>query len=138
MAAPFAKLLLQIVVPVVAVLARALPAAYGQALQNARKSGLNAAEAAAPVFGTRISRSEALQVLNLAEAEANPEAIQKVCPACVFALFYSTNCLKSSQLVCFMYIYFSYSNLTSILRQMMSARVGVFISSQKSSGRTSC
>jgi len=75
---PLLKLLAQIVVPVVAVLARALPAAYAQALQNARKSGVNAAEAAAPVFGKRISRSEALQVLNLTEAEASsPEAIQK-------------------------------------------------------------
>lgn len=75
---PLLRLLAQIVVPVVAVLARALPAAYAQALQNARKSGVNAAEAAAPVFGKRISRSEALQVLNLTEVEASsPEAIQK-------------------------------------------------------------
>jgi import inner membrane translocase subunit TIM16 len=77
---PFARLLAQIVVPVVAVLARALPAAYAQALQNARKAGVDATEAAAPVFGKRISRSEALQVLNLTEQEAaNPEVIQKVC-----------------------------------------------------------
>ena len=76
---PFARILAQIVVPVVAVLARALPAAYSQALQNARKAGVDATEAAAPVFGKRISRSEALQILNLTEAEAaNPEAIQKV------------------------------------------------------------
>eukprot|EP00539_Tryblionella_compressa_P014106 CAMPEP_0178829822 /NCGR_PEP_ID=MMETSP0746-20121128/8573_1 /TAXON_ID=913974 /ORGANISM="Nitzschia punctata, Strain CCMP561" /LENGTH=124 /DNA_ID=CAMNT_0020491905 /DNA_START=95 /DNA_END=465 /DNA_ORIENTATION=- len=76
---PFARLLAQIVVPVVAVLARALPAAYAQALQNARKAGVDAAEASAPVFGKRISRSEALQVLNLTEEElaANPEAVQK-------------------------------------------------------------
>lgn len=77
---PFARLLAQIVVPVVAVLARALPAAYAQALQNARRAGVDAAEASAPVFGKRISRAEALQVLNLTENEvaANPEAIQKV------------------------------------------------------------
>ena len=75
---PFARILAQIVVPVVAVLARALPAAYSQALQNARKAGVDATEAAAPVFGKRISRSEALQILNLTEASANPEAIQKV------------------------------------------------------------
>ncbi|KAG7338942.1 Pam16 protein translocase-associated protein import motor subunit [Nitzschia inconspicua] len=76
---PIARLLAQLVVPVVAVLARALPAAYAQALQNARKAGVDAAEASAPVFGKRISRSEALQVLNLTEEEiaANPEAIQK-------------------------------------------------------------
>jgi hypothetical protein len=79
---PFARIIAQIVVPVVAVLARALPAAYAQALQNARKSGVDAAEAAKPVFGKRISRSEAIQVLNLTEEEvaANPEAVQKVRP----------------------------------------------------------
>ena len=77
---PIARILAQIVVPVVAVLARALPSAYAQALQNARKAGVYATEAAAPVFGKRISRSEALQVLNLTEEQvaANPEAIQKV------------------------------------------------------------
>lgn len=76
---PLARLVAQLVVPLVAVLARAIPAAYGQALQNARKAGVDAAEASAPVFGKRISRSEALQVLNLTEKEAaNPEAIQKV------------------------------------------------------------
>lgn len=75
---PFARILAQIVVPVVAVLARAIPAAYGQALNNARKAGVDAAEASAPVFGKRISRSEALQVLNLTEKEATPQAIQKV------------------------------------------------------------
>lgn len=82
---PIARILAQIVVPVVAVLARAIPAAYGQALQNARKAGVGATEAAAPVFGKRISRSEALQVLNLTEKEATPEAIQKVSLSCLFA-----------------------------------------------------
>lgn len=75
---PLARILAQIVVPVIAVLARTIPAAYGQALRNARKGGIDATEAAAPVFGKKISRSEALQVLNLAEAEATPEAVQKV------------------------------------------------------------
>ncbi|KAL3905940.1 MAG: hypothetical protein SGARI_004228 [Bacillariaceae sp.] len=77
---PIARILAQIVVPVVAVLARALPSAYAQALQNARKAGVDAAEASAPVFGKRITQSEALQVLNLTKEEiaANPEAIQKV------------------------------------------------------------
>lgn len=75
---PLARLLAQLVVPVVAVLARALPAAYAQALQNAKKAGVDAAEASAPVFGRRIARNEALQILNLSEAEATPEAIQKV------------------------------------------------------------
>jgi hypothetical protein len=75
---PFVRILAQALIPVVAVLARALPAAYGQALQNARKVGVDATEAAAPVFGKRISRSEALNVLNLTEKEVTPEAVQKV------------------------------------------------------------
>ena len=74
---PLARIIAQLVVPVVAVLARALPSAYAQALQNARKAGVDATEAAAPVFGKRISRSEALQVLNLTEKEVTPEAVQK-------------------------------------------------------------
>jgi hypothetical protein len=80
---PLARLLAQVIVPVIAVMARALPAAYAQALQNARKAGVSAStEAAAPVFGKRISRSEALQVLNVTEQElaADPELIQKVRP----------------------------------------------------------
>lgn len=77
---PFARLLAQIVVPVVAVLARAIPAAYGQALNNARKAGVDATEAAAPVFGKHIPRMEALQVLNITEKEikADPTIVQKV------------------------------------------------------------
>jgi len=76
---PFARILAQIVVPVVAVLARAIPAAYGAALNNARKSGIDATEAAAPVFGKRISQSEALSVLNITKKEfkADPEIVQK-------------------------------------------------------------
>jgi|Transcript_3143 import inner membrane translocase subunit TIM16 len=75
---PFARILAQVVVPVVAVLARAIPAAYGQALNNARKAGVDATEAAAPVFGKRITRSEALQVLNITEQEikADPKIVQ--------------------------------------------------------------
>jgi len=76
---PFARILAQVIVPVVAVLARAIPAAYGQALNNARKAGVDATEAAAPVFGKRISRSEALMVLNITEQElkADPQIVQK-------------------------------------------------------------
>lgn len=83
---PLARIIAQLVVPVVAVLARALPAAYAQALQNARKAGVDAAEASAPVFGKRITRSEALQVLNLTEAEATPQAVQKVSVVCPILL----------------------------------------------------
>jgi import inner membrane translocase subunit TIM16 len=77
---PFVRILAQLVVPVVAVLARALPAAYAQALQNAKKAGVDAGPAAGNILRKTISRSEALQVLNLTEKEAvSVEAIQKVC-----------------------------------------------------------
>lgn len=83
---PFARMLAQIVVPVIAVLARAIPAAYGQALNNARKAGMDtaASEAGAaaknvPIFGKRISHSEALQVLNITEEQlsSDPTIVQK-------------------------------------------------------------
>lgn len=78
---PFARMIAQVIVPVVAVLARAIPAAYAQALQNARKSGVDANSAAQATNFLRktMSKSEALQVLNLSEGEATAEAISKVC-----------------------------------------------------------
>lgn len=76
---PLARLLAQLVVPVVAVLARALPAAYAQALQNARKAGVTHKDATQSLLRKAISRTEALQVLNLTEQEAaNPEIIRRV------------------------------------------------------------
>eukprot|EP00977_Amphora_coffeiformis_P022840 scaffold11639_cov172-Amphora_coffeaeformis.AAC.17 len=77
---PLARLFAQLVVPVVAVLARAIPAAYSQALQNARKSGINVETAAkASTFLRKtMTKSEALQILNLSENEATAEAIAKV------------------------------------------------------------
>ena len=87
---PFARIAAQVIVPIIAVMARALPAAYGQALQNARKAGVNAStEAAAPVFGKRITRSEALQVLNVTEQEitADPKIIEKVCPLSTISFY---------------------------------------------------
>lgn len=79
---PLGRILAQVIVPVIAVLARALPAAYAAAVQNAKKNGGQAAkqgfEGAAPWQATRMSRSEALQVMNITEQEATAEAIQKV------------------------------------------------------------
>ncbi|KAL7523163.1 hypothetical protein ACHAXR_000046, partial [Thalassiosira sp. AJA248-18] len=66
----------------VAILARALPAAYAAALQNARKSGADkAAEEAARkgasfLSKARMSKDEALMVLNLTEKEVTAEALQ--------------------------------------------------------------
>ena len=71
----------------ISVLARAIPAAYGAALQNARKGGVDAAARASKggkggsVFSTnKISVDEALLVLNVEKAEvvSKPELIQKV------------------------------------------------------------
>lgn len=90
---PLARLLAQLVVPVVAVLARALPAAYAQALQNARKSGMDAAPSAASILRKTLTKQEALQILNLEESTATAEAIQKVRCCCCYSstLFTSTN-----------------------------------------------
>ena len=73
---PLARIIAQLVVPVVAILARALPTAYAQALNNAKKAGTTA-ETVQQSLRKTISREEALQILNLSEAEATAEAIQK-------------------------------------------------------------
>lgn len=73
---PLARVLAQLVVPVVAILARALPAAYAQALQNAKKAGVDGA--AAPLLRKVLTKQEALQILNLREGKATAEAVQKV------------------------------------------------------------
>jgi hypothetical protein len=75
---PLARVLAQVIVPVVAVLARALPAAYAEALQNARKAGVNAAPQAASMLRKTLSKQEALQILNISESEATAEAVQMV------------------------------------------------------------
>ncbi|KAL7438129.1 hypothetical protein ACHAXM_006067 [Skeletonema potamos] len=80
---PLGRVIAQVVIAGVAVLARAIPAAYGAALANARKSGADkaaeeAARKGASFLGkARISKDEALQILNLSEGEATAEAVQK-------------------------------------------------------------
>lgn len=77
--APFlGRIIAQLVVPVIAVLARALPAAYSAAVHNAKKNGAQAAKDPSPFAKSRMSRSEALQVMNITEQDATAEAIQKV------------------------------------------------------------
>ncbi len=83
---PIARVLAQAAVMGVTILIRAIPAAYGAALQNARKSGVDAAAASAKtggVFGGRkMALDEAMMVLNLeTKAELDPKLIQKVCKA---------------------------------------------------------
>jgi mitochondrial import inner membrane translocase subunit TIM16 len=74
---PIARLLAQVIVPVIAIVARSLPAAYAQALQNAKKNGTAAAASESSLLRKLISRSEALQILNLTESEATVEAVQR-------------------------------------------------------------
>eukprot|EP01083_Nonionella_stella_P021879 60553_1 len=80
---PIARILVQGALAGVAVLARALLAAYAAALQNARKSGADkAAEAAANkgasfLSKARMQKDEALMILHLQESEATVEAVQK-------------------------------------------------------------
>jgi import inner membrane translocase subunit TIM16 len=79
---PLARIIAQVIVPVVAVLARALPAAYAQALQNAKKSGAattTSTESMQQMLRKTITRQESLQILHLNEETATAEAIQKVC-----------------------------------------------------------
>jgi len=68
---PLARVLVQAAVIGISVLARALPAAYGQALVNARKGGLDEAAGVkgSPgegiLAGKKMANDEALQVLNI-------------------------------------------------------------------------
>jgi import inner membrane translocase subunit TIM16 len=78
MVGPLGRILAQVVVPVIAVLARALPAAYAAAVQNAKKNGAQAARDPSPFSKATMSRSEAFQIMNVSEQEATAEAIQKV------------------------------------------------------------
>ena len=80
---PFARLIAQLIVPAIAIIAKTLPAAYAAALQNARKSGV--ADSATDVTNkgasflgrARMSKDEALQVLNLNEHDCNVETVQR-------------------------------------------------------------
>jgi len=81
-AGPFARVIVQVVVAGIAVLSRALPAAYQQALQNAKKGGVDAeaAKSAGGMFARKvISHAEAMQVLNVTEEEIvkDPEVVQR-------------------------------------------------------------
>ena len=155
-AGPLARLLAQLVVPVIAVLARDLPAAYAQALQNARKAGgAAAADAAAqaPLFGRKVmSQQEALQILNLTETKTlTPEAVQKVrigkymlddkvephvLGSTLFLRHLAYVLSSSFWLFLTMYIVIqSKSNLTNSCKPMMLAKVDRFICNPNFIGR---
>uniref|UniRef100_A0A7S2RNN5 Mitochondrial import inner membrane translocase subunit TIM16 n=1 Tax=Eucampia antarctica TaxID=49252 RepID=A0A7S2RNN5_9STRA len=79
---PLARVVVQAVVMSVSILARALPAAYGAALQNARKNGGAAASDAAKggsILGRKtMPMDEAIQILNLGGKEVvTAEAVQQ-------------------------------------------------------------
>lgn len=92
---PIARVLAQAAVMGVTILLRAIPAAYGAALQNARKNGVDAAAASAKngagVFGTRrMALDEAMMVLNLeSKTDLDPKLIQqvRVCVCVVYVYF---------------------------------------------------
>jgi len=68
---PFAKILAQGVLMGVTILARAIPAAYGAALQNAKKGGVDAAKAGEGFMSrNKMAVDEALMVLNIEKNEA--------------------------------------------------------------------
>ena len=86
---PIARALAQAAILGISVLARALPAAYGAALQNARKGGIDAAKAEASGAGMfskkRMNFDEAMLVLNVeSKSDVSPELIQKVRRKLVF------------------------------------------------------
>ena len=69
---PIARILAQTVVMGIGILARALPAAYGAALQNAKRSGAEAAvkSGSESILGKRkMAADEALQVLNIPDTQ---------------------------------------------------------------------
>jgi hypothetical protein len=79
MAGPIAKVIAQAVVMGISILARAIPAAYGAALQNAKKGGIDAAKASEGIMGRKKMRlDEALMILNLEKDQVTAEAVQKV------------------------------------------------------------
>jgi len=72
---PIAKALAQVAVLGISVLARAIPAAYSQAVQNAKKSGVQGAASAIKKAG--MNKSEALEILNISEKKYTVEMVQK-------------------------------------------------------------
>ena len=78
MLGPMVKIIAQVAAVGAMVLARALPAAYAKALQNAKKGGEAGASATESILQrNKLQLSEALQIMNLTEGEVTAEAVQK-------------------------------------------------------------
>lgn len=145
---PIVKVFAQAAVMGVTILLRAIPAAYGAALQNARKSGVDAAAANAASGGVFSSRKmaldEALMVLNLeSKAELDPKKIQQAS----YLLFYV--CIKNREfisyffllhniLLIFQYPFTIYSNLIDIFKQTLLKKVDHFIYNLKYTEQKKC
>lgn len=73
-AGPLGRIIAQAVILGISIISRALPVAYAQALQNAKKGGATTQQ----ILRKTIAKEEALQILNLSEKQLTAEAIQKV------------------------------------------------------------
>jgi len=71
---PLVRIFAQAAILGISIIARALPAAYAQALSKARKDGV---KATSDVLKNGLRKSEALEILQLTETTATPEAIAK-------------------------------------------------------------
>ena len=78
---PLARLIAQLIVPAIAIIAKTLPAAYAAALQNAKKFGVADGATDAASKGASFLEDEALQVLNLTENDISDdvESVQRLC-----------------------------------------------------------
>jgi import inner membrane translocase subunit TIM16 len=94
-AGPLGRIIAQAVILGISILSRALPAAYAQALQNAKKGG-GAATTTQQILRKTIAKDEALQILNLSEKELTADAIQKVIwiPVVLPTLFFRFLCTR--------------------------------------------
>lgn len=73
--APLGRILAQVIVPIIATLARAIPAAYQQAVQNAKKGGASSATATATAFSKKLmSKEEAMMILNITDQQIVTDA----------------------------------------------------------------
>jgi hypothetical protein len=84
---PIARVVVQAAVMGIAILAKAIPRAYGAALQNARKGGVDATKASEGFLTKKkMDLDEAFMVMNIEKVDVTPELIQKVrnCVHCSF------------------------------------------------------
>jgi hypothetical protein len=80
--APLGRILAQVIVPIIATVARAIPAAYNQAVQRAKQGGVSAAaQSSTTPFARRLMpKEEALLVLNISDTDVTAERVEQVRP----------------------------------------------------------